>query len=353
MNSNKDTVILLFLIMLAVVGTFIVNNKQRNTYREHFVINQNTNAQAQVIQLYAEMYNRQPTSEELKRDSNKLLNGEITVEGMSQRMIDSAEYLNKIKMQSNSLTPELDKMLSDRDLLNRLSQIYLEECARAEPRAMVLPLRDIFIYLDYNEYAFRAMLRDSSYTDFEKGVMSTPDLNHPQVMDAFNGSFNKNTLVTTGHQIAKIEKEKADNGDPVGVSPSCRYDRSIDDTDTDSCLSLTQALENAQAAFDKNAAARALNNGNEIPDFDSDAARTDIRIPTHKGDMVLIPELAWSVPQYRAPVCTTLGKPLLVQPIAEEKNILRGTPLNVAKNDTRIGSIMPSFKHSEFITVKQ
>jgi hypothetical protein len=69
--------------------------------------------------------------------------------------------------------------------------------------------------------------------------------------------------------------------------------------------------------------------------------------------MVLIPELAWSVPQYRAPVCTTLGKPQLLQSITEEDKILKGTPLKVAKNDTQIGSIMPKFKYQEYIDIKQ
>jgi len=347
MSHNLYLLVLIVTIVIAAIYAFVSSRKTDDVRIEKFT----ASAEDQVIALYAEVYNRQPSNKELKSEAQKLRDGNITIEGMRQRMINSVEYGNLIKLQSNSLTPELGKMLSDRDLLNKLSQIYKEECAKTIPPKMVLPLRDVYIYLDYNEYAFRAMLRDGAYSRFEENVMTTPDLNNPQVMDAFNGSFNKNDLVKTGQHIAETEADKASQ--PTGVSPTCKYDRSISDTDSDSCLSLTKTLENAQAAFDKNAAARAMTNGNEIPDFDSEAARTDIRIPTHRGDMVLLPEMAWSVPQYRAPVCTTLGKPLLTQPISEEKNILRGTPLNLAKNDTRVGSIMPSFQHKEFITVKQ
>jgi hypothetical protein len=110
-------------------------------------------------------------------------------------------------------------------------------------------------------------------------------------------------------------------------------------------------MARAQAAFDKNAAARALSEGNSIPDFNTDAARTDVRIPTHRGNMVLLPEMAWSVPQYRAPVCTTLGQPLLVQPVMNNSKLLLGTPLKDAKLHTNVGSIMPSFQHKEFVNV--
>ena len=356
MKSNGSMLFVLAIITTSVfVALYSVHRRsdsgKEDVEMEQFVVNPTTRAENEIIALYAEVFNRQPIAKELKKDTQLIVDGEITIEGLRQRMIDTTEYNNSIKMQSNSLTPEMTKMVSDRDLINLISIIYKEECAKTIPPKMVLPLRDIYIHLDYNEFALRAMFRDSAYLNFEKVMMTTPDLNNPQVMDAFNGSFNKVDLVKVGKEIAKTRAEK--ESEPQGVSPSCKYDRSINDKDSDSCFSLSQTLENAQAAFNKNAAARALSEDNGIPDFNTEPARTDVRIPTHKGDMVILPEMAWSVPQYRPPVCTTLGKPLLIQSISEEKNILRGTPLSLAKNDTRVGSIMPSFQHKEFVIVKQ
>lgn len=307
------------------------------------------NTQTQVIKVYSELYDRQPSAQELMADSQALDQGKITLDGLRQRMIDSVEYSNMIKLQSNSLTPELPKMLSDRDMLTRLAEIYYQECKKDIPDDMVLPIRDIYIYLDYNEWALKAMLRDSSYSSFEKEVQTTPDMNNPQLMDIFIKYSNKNDLITKGSAIASVEAAKA--SEPQGVTPSCKYDRSVNDTDSNSCLALTSALDQAQAAFDKNAAARALSEGNTIPDFNTSAANTDVRIPTHKGDMVLLPEMAWSVPQYRAPVCTTLGQPSLVQPVMNDSKLLLGTPLNDATLHAGVGSIMPSFQHKEFVDV--
>ena len=354
MSNNSGIIILLIAILLTgllVAATTLSYGCSFDDKEHFFDIHIQNRPEQQVIALYAEIYNRQPNSNELSHDSRSLTNGSMTLDGMRQRMIDSPEYGNVIKMQSNSLTPELTQMLSDRDMLNLIGNVYRQECAKDIPSAMVLPLRDIYIYLDYNQYTLRALFRDANYPRFEKDLMNTPDLDNPQVMDAFNASFSKSGLVNIGRGIAQAEAYSASA--PDGVAPSCKYDRSVSDADTDSCLSLTQVLDDAQATFNKNAAARALNNGEEIPDFNTDAARGDIRIPTHQGDMVLIPELAWTVPQYRAPVCTTLGQPLLTQPLSEEKNILHGTPLNIAAKNTRVGSIMPSFQHKEFVAVQQ
>ena len=352
MSQNPGIIILLVTILLTgllvSVMTLSYGCPVDIDMTEHF---DTTSPEQQVIALYNEVYSRQPNSSELKKDTRSLNDGSTTLKGMRQRMIDSPEYGNVIKLQSNSLTPELTQMLSDRDMLNLIGNIYSQECANSIPAAMVLPLRDVYIYLDYNQYTLRALFRDINYNRFEHDVMNTPDMDNSQLMDAFNASFSKSGLVNVGTKIARAEADNASA--PEGVSPSCKCDRGVNDADTDSCLSLKQALDNAQDTFDKNAAARALNYGENIPDFNTDAARGDIRIPTHKGDMVLIPELAWSVPQYRAPVCTTLGQPLLTQPVSEEKNILHGTPLKVASNNTRVGSIMPSFQHREFVTVQR
>jgi hypothetical protein len=226
-----------------------------------------TSYETQVIDVYEQIYNRQPNANEFKADTRLLESGHITIEGMKQRMIHSTEYGNQIKLQSNELTPELPKMLSERDMLDRISQIYKEEIGKDQPATMVLPLRDVYILLDYNEYALRAMFRDGSYVDFENNLMTTPDLNRPQVFDEFNTKFNKNNLITVGQGIAKVEREK--DSSPVGACPSSKYDRTIDDKDSDSCLSLSEIIAKSQAQFDKNAAALALSNDNTIPDFNT------------------------------------------------------------------------------------
>lgn len=73
------------------------------------------------------------------------------------------------------------------------------------------------------------------------------------------------------------------------------------------------------------------------------------KIPTHRGDMVLLPEMAWSVPMPRAPVCTTFGQKPLVQPLYENSKLLLGTPID---EDTSVGTIMPKFQYKEYINMQ-
>jgi hypothetical protein len=73
-------------------------------------------------------------------------------------------------------------------------------------------------------------------------------------------------------------------------------------------------------------------------------------VPTHKNDMVLLPEMAWSVPMRRPPVCTTLGQEPLIQPLYDNSKLLLGTPLN---EDTSVGTIMPEFQYKEYVTIPQ
>lgn len=339
--------ILIFSILVIVYLNYYYNASESEV--ENFDVL--TSSQNELTELYQSLLKRAPKATELKDDSKRLDRGQITIYGIRQRLIDTQEYKNLVKLQSNSLTPELPKMISDRDMLNRLAEIYKEECNKVIPDNMVLPIRDIYIYLDYNEYAYKAMLRDISYPSFEQDVSTTPDLNNPQLMDIFNKYYSKNKLITTGEAIYKAEL--AQSKEPHGVAPSCKYDAHINDCDGDSSFALTSAIERAQAKFDKNAAARALSEGNTTPDFNTDAAANDIRIPTHQGDMVLLPEMAWSVPMKRAPVCTTLGQPSLIQPVMNDSKLLLGMNLKDAKLHTNVGSIMPSFQHKEFITVSQ
>lgn len=346
-NRMRIGLICLIGLFIGIYFTFFVTPQTDFEEKENFDVP--TSTQNAVITAYSDVYDRQPNAKELMTDSQLLDSGKITLDGLKQRMIDSVEYTNLIKLQSNVVTPELNKMLSDRDMLTKIATIYYQECNKVIPDNIVLPLRDVYIYLDYNEYALRAMLRDPAYPLFEKDVQTTPSMNNPQLMDIFIKYFNKNDLVTKGSEIAKAEAAAA--AEPAGVTPSCKYDRSINDSDSDSCLALTDALNNAQTVFDKNAAARALSEGNTIPDFNTNAAATDVRIPTHKGDMVLLPEMAWSVPQYRAPVCTTLGQPSLVQPVMNNSELLLGTPLDQASLHTGVGSVMPSFQHKTFVDV--
>ena len=307
-----------------------------------------------IIQLYLELLQRQPTSSELSNSIKQMEQGKINLEGLRRKVIDSDEYQRNIKLQSNELNPELTKMISDNELITYIAKLYNEETGKIIPGQMELPLRDIYIYLDYNDYAFRAMLRDKNYKTFEEDVMTTNNVNKPQLIEIFLKYFTVDELVNQGIQI-------------FGANPSDKIPYSINKPDAMKGLNaggLNSGL------FDKDKAAKALGNAggallNDHAQFSmtqttveikqpDDITKTDdnkLRIPVHKHDMVLIPEFAWSVPHERPQVCTTLGQKQLIQPVFTNSSLLLGTPVGEAAQDTQVGSIMPKFEYKEYITI--
>lgn len=303
----------------------------------------------EVTDIYLEVLQRQPSGAELIENVSRLNKGTMTLEGLRQRLIQTDEYERTIKTQSNNLAPELERMLSERQILETLGRIYREERKKAMPDKMIYPLRDIYIELDYNEYAFRAFLRDPKYQEFEDAVMRMAAPTKADVMALFNKMFDKKKLMEEG---ARLKREAdaaaaAAAGKAGGATPDtsglagkdeAAGVRCLSDTDSDSKAMLASIQKTCANLFDKDLEAQCLDkNAKSI-------------ILTHHGDMVLRPEYAWSVPQQRAPVCTTFGQAPLVQPVMVSSSLLLGTPLGEAEQ-TQVGSIMPKFKYTEFISV--
>ena len=321
-----------------------------NTVQQNPVASSSINES--IIQLYLELLQRQPKSKELTDATNQISKGTLNLEGLRRRLIDSDEYQRNTKLQTNVLNPELTKIISDNELISYIAKLYNEETGKIIPPTMQLPLRDIYIYVDYNDYAFRAMLRNEKYNTFEQDVMTTNNVTKPQLIEIFLKYFTVNDLVNQGIEI-------------FGATPTDKIPYSINKPD--SMLSVSARNTNL---FDKDKAAQALGNNNgailgdhaqfsmtqttvEVKQPD-DITKTDdnkIRIPVHKHDMVLIPEFAWSVPQERPPVCTTLGQKQLVQPVFTNSSLLLGTPLDEATESTQVGSVMPKFEFKEYITI--
>lgn len=356
MQSKKYLSGLLQIIYFAVL-IYVIYILIRNLSIERFDTSPtaSTNVSESIIQLYLELLQRQPKSSELTDATNQINKGIINIDGLRRKIIDSDEYQRNIKLQSNNLNPELTKIISDNELINYIAKMYNEETGKIIPGTMELPLRDIYIYLDYNDYAFRAMLRNTSYPTFEKDVLTTNNVNKPQLIEIFLKYFTVQDLVNQGIEI-------------FGANPSDKIPYSINNPNNMSNLAANANTNSS--LFNKDAAAKALGNSSgavlndhaqysmtqttvEVKQPD-DITKTDdnkLRIPVHKHDMVLIPEYAWSVPQERPQVCTTLGQKQLVQPVFTNSTLLLGTPVGEAAEETQVGSIMPKFEYKEYITI--
>lgn len=314
----------------------------------------------QIIRVYMEVLTRQPTGAEMIDLVRKISRKEMSIDGLRQKLIDSEEYERLIKTQTNVLAPELNKMLSDKIIIEKIAKIYREEKKKQIADVLIYPYKDVYVELDYNEYAFRAFLRNKKYADFENDISRKEATTKEETIELFNKTFVKAELVKEG--IAIQEKMEGRNviatkspTDSVSKSTETTTSmpasssslelikqqlgrRTIFDTDSDSTDMLCAIQTRANEIFDKDLAARCI---------DKDTMRINM---THHNDMVLRPEYEWSVPQKRTPVCTTFGQKPLVQPVMLNSSLMLGTPLDDAK-DTQVGSIMPKFEYQNYITV--
>lgn len=340
----------------------------------------------QIVDMYASILKRQPSSTELIDNTRAITAGTMTMKGLRQRLYDSEEYSQMIKLQSNELAPELDKVLSDREIFKTIQDAYKSALKKDLPGTLLLPLRDIYIALEYNVYTFKAFLLHKAFPNFEKDLLNMSDIDKESMMALFTKTFSVKDLVAEGLKIKAAEEAAlaANSQAPKGASPLDKVARTTKDEDTDVTAILTRILQGTNGVLDKDAQARILDEIQKIQDNPNmtpaekrqaiaailslanqdavlkatadaiAASREDtdyINVPTHEGDMVLRPEFAWSVPQRRPPVCTTLSQPALVQPQFTNSHLLLGTPLNEAKTQTAVGSIMPKFQYQNYADV--
>ena len=382
-----------------------------------------------LIKIYNELLERHPNRLELIKNRRAILAGTLSLEDVRQRLMDSNEYGLKIKLQSNDLTPELPKMISDSRLLRKLVEIYKEERLKTCPPKIVIPLKEMFIKLNYNENALRYMLQSHKWADFEQDILLDDDFSSEKLMDLMQDTYGgpaKIAVEAQQHMAVSVAV-------PVARSHA---NRMINDTDSDSTVLLNNINQNAQQIFNKEAisvpAPTSVEPKTAAPEASPSSAQSgslgtvttapppiaqsvppvtvspsavsdsrtnmtpatntapvatapapavsappsslppksaspatvsyavmentgdylphkEVPVRQHYGDMVLRPELAWTVPQQSPQVCTTFGKPPLVQPVVlESSTAMNATPLGEAA-DTGVGSIMPAFKYKEYV----
>ena len=262
---------LLFLLFVLVLLYFLLlhrSNKDMRNDNESFVGTAATapapaaasagNAlENKVVDLYEELLERPPSAKELIVSTRSITNKVITLSDLKQQIMDSEEFEQKTKLQSNTMEPYIRKFLSDRELIEKVAAIYKEEHNTNVPAKMGLPLKDILIHLDYNQFTLRALLRSSSYPAFEEDSLRNERLNKAEFLMDFDKLFDKSELEKQGELIRKSPV-------PSTVSKATKPSvegfavRSILDTDSDMSPLLNGIIQRANAVFDKDAAATRL-----------------------------------------------------------------------------------------------
>lgn len=326
-----------------------------------------------IVQIYNEVLLRQPTPEELSTQRLAITTGMKNLNGLRRELRDSDEYVRMLKTQSNALLPELPKLINDKDVFDLIAYMYKVERKKDMPREMMLPLRDIYVYLSYNNARFRAFLRLHNYEELEAAIRRDPSFDKADLMNWIEENVDDSELEKLTRaveaEIAERNKAAALNAGKTAFPTSA----GLMTGGPSSCPS--SGLENQMPEFISYMQSKCESNKENEIDCDDDKKRSckyykaaqggtksidkeekppvkKLYLPTHEGNMVLRPEFAWRVPEQRPPVCTTLGGKTPVSPMMANSTLLLGTPLNESRN-TEIGSILPKFEHKRYIDVPE
>lgn len=359
MKKGMLLVCILVLMLLLAVGYWWYKQMQ-----EHF--ESYPSVEERVIEMYREILLREPTSKELINSARDIKGDVLTWDGLRQQLMDRDEYSFNIKLQSNSLTPELNKMIAESRIIREMAKLYQEARGEPMPKELILPLRDLYISLNYNPFAFIAMLKDEKYANFEEDLSREDGLDKTKTLDAFVATFDQVKLTEKATEMSKEPGAKnVIMMLETNVSPVTQQ---VMQESPNLTVGEQERLRNMLTAYPDigkikeptPTATSELNNvmmtASEVgkndrpidqPDTDMTSQLEDIMRPrTHEGDMVLRPEFSWAVPQKQPPVCTMPGQPAPVQPVLVDSKLMLGTPLCEA-NQTQVGSIMPKFEFKQ------
>lgn len=159
-----------------------------------------------IIQIYKNILDRLPNKDELDKYNNIINNNNMTIDELKIKLLNTPEYERKVKLQSNTIEPELENSYAIESLLNKLAKIYYNILDKSPPKKLLLPLRDCYIHLQYNDYLFKAMLMNDNFDKFETDILDTKTLSKKKLLELFNKYFLLNDIKYNANDLIKTDK---------------------------------------------------------------------------------------------------------------------------------------------------
>lgn len=350
-----------------------------------------------VIDLYNEILDRMPDTQELNYYSYRLTNTEDFDKGKLQTILyNSGERKMIEKNQTNIVNADAYSRLTSAELNLKISTLYKEvlETEDEPPELTRNFLKSKYIEYDMNDQKISDLIKllrkyddvDLESNEFLKcsieddiskmnnGLMNNgtmnngsndpllnPPLNPPNNKNNTNNTNNKNTknnntkklddIQKLKSEIAKISSELDNIGeecDNIGEDGINNIKKAVylDDVDDRTC----SRRETKDAFYDNLKKIQKTTDYMYDYKLDRDVSKIQGRTNCKKylnayDDMVLFPEYKWSVPEKRQPVC--YFEQSRVNPSLDQTALI-GTLLEEADN-TKVGSIMPKFEYKEMV----
>lgn len=159
-----------------------------------------------IIKLYQDLLLRQPTNNELIENARKIHKGLIDMTKLRRQIVNSDEYQRLMKLQSNNPDNSLIYSVTKDNINAKISLLYKEELNNDIPLILLGPLKDIYNYLQYNEYLLRAVFVNSNFPLFVEEIEETKSLKKNDIVKLFNKHFNLNDLKSKANDIQRYDK---------------------------------------------------------------------------------------------------------------------------------------------------
>jgi len=171
------------------------------------------NYEYMIISMFKNVLDRNPSASEIQKYTGLLAEGDLDESLLRINLLNTVEYRRNIALQSNGVSADLEYSYAKEDLISYINKLYFTELGKEANRKMLLPLRDIYVFLQSNEYLFRALLIHDKYVMFENDVMSTRLLTKTNLSDIFNKYYILYDLKLVANDIKRSDIMKRGNRD--------------------------------------------------------------------------------------------------------------------------------------------
>lgn len=174
-----------------------------------------------IISIFKEILDRNPTKVELEKYAKQFGTNDIDESILKINLINSVEYRRNVKLQSNEVAGDIEYEYAKKDLLYIVSSLYFQELEREIPKGMLLPLKDIWTYLQGNQYLFRAFLVDKNYDLFENEILELNLLTKANLSRLIDKYFILYELKLKANDIQRYDvltRQSKNNVEPVGAN---------------------------------------------------------------------------------------------------------------------------------------
>jgi hypothetical protein len=164
-----------------------------------------------IINIFKSILNRQPNSDELVRNLQFFYEKNINENKLKMQLYNSVEYKMISKMQSNDIEPGLVSFISQDQLIDILKNMYSEDLNKIIPDKMIIPLKQTYIHLQYNDYLFKALIIHDNYSKFENAIMREYIMSDEKLLEVFNEHFILHELRLIANELKRRDllKRKA------------------------------------------------------------------------------------------------------------------------------------------------